>query len=303
MKSYLNGERFRLYRELSKSGIVTFVLLSTLCGFLIGFPHETLWPWTKLILTLLGTLFLACGSSALNQIQEIQLDKSMPRTATRPLPSGQISRAAALRFSLISMLVGLFLLGNAQKDACILGALTVLLYNGLYTIWWKKKWAYAAIPGAIPGALPVLMGYAAAADSAWKPAGLYLFLLLFFWQMPHFWVLALRYRHDYRIGGIPTLPVAHGTEVTLNQILLWCLGYVGLGLTAPFFLKVSALYLVITLLMSVQLLLKLRAFLKKPESGEWLRFFLWVNASVMIYLFAASVDLWSYRLLAPIWVR
>src|SRR6185437_16687128 len=94
----------------------------------------------------------------------------------------------------------------------VLGLLAVLSYNGLYTLWWKRRWSYAAIPGAIPGALPILMGHYAAAGHLGAPAGIYLFLLLFFWQMPHFWVLALRFRADYEKGDFPTLPVTHGPE-------------------------------------------------------------------------------------------
>src|SRR6185437_932834 len=152
----------------------------------------------------------------------------------------------------------LILLGMISRTELFLGILAVISYNGFYTLWWKRHWAYAAVPGAIPGALPVLMGHVAVTDQLFAPGGIYLFFILFFWQMPHFWALALRYKSDYAQGGFPTLPVAHGTGLTVHQIVIWCLGYVGLALMGPLFLRVGAIYCIATFIMSVKILWELR---------------------------------------------
>ncbi len=178
----------------------------------------------------------------------------------------------------------------------LLGALAVFSYNVLYTLWWKRKYAFAAVPGAIPGALPILMGYVAASGEIWHPGGIYLFMILFFWQMPHFWVLALKYKQDYAMGGVPTLPVSKGTGVTVLQIVIWCLAYVALALGGPLFLPVHGLYLIVAIIMSAKLLWQLRAFVKEPESKQWLHFFLWVNLSLIAYIGGAVADLWSIYL-------
>jgi protoheme IX farnesyltransferase len=137
------------------------------------------------------------------------------------------------------------------------------------------------------------MGYAAARGEIFTPGGIYLFLILFFWQMPHFWVLALRFQKDYAQGGFPTLPVAHGTGITVNHIVLWCLAYVGLAILGPLFLQVKAAYCIPTFLMSVKVLWELSKFVKEPEGKKWLHFFLWVNFSLIVYLGAAVVDIWG----------
>jgi protoheme IX farnesyltransferase len=121
--------------------------------------------------------------------------------------------------------------------------------------------------------------------------------VLFFWQMPHFWVLALKYRGDYAQGGFPTLPVAKGPVTTITEIISWCLGYIGIALVAPLFLKAGAVYLVLALLISAKLALELRAFVRAPESRKWLSFFLWVNFSLIGYLAAAAIDLWGIYLI------
>jgi protoheme IX farnesyltransferase len=286
------------YRELSKSGIVALVLISVMGGFFIGHPFEKPLSLPEFMITLLGVLFLASGSSALNQVQERKLDALMPRTAKRPLPSERISLSHALAFIGISIVVGLILLFQISASVFILGLAAIALYNGLYTMWWKRHWAFAAVPGAIPGALPILMGFAASQGNAFHPAGVYLFALLFFWQMPHFWVLAIRYKTDYEQGGIPTLPVVHGSGITSNHIVVWCLAYVALALIAPLFLKVGVIYLVSSISVSLKLLWSLKSFCKNPESKNWLSFFLWVNFSLIIYIAAAALDLWSVYLWA-----
>ena len=64
----------------------------------------------------------------------------------------------------------------------------------------------ATIVGAVPGALPPLIGWAAShGNLSW--GGLALFLIVFFWQIPHFMAIAWMYRDDYGAAGFPMLPV------------------------------------------------------------------------------------------------
>jgi protoheme IX farnesyltransferase len=292
-----------LYRELSKSGIVTLVLISVFAGYLIGQSPELPLSWTRMLTTLVGMLFLAAGSSALNQLQERHIDVRMKRTASRPLPSGRIQTSTAAIFVVVSVLLGCFILFSLDTSLLYLGLAALISYNGLYTLWWKRHWAYAAVPGAIPGALPILMGFASADGRVFHPSGLYLFFVLFFWQMPHFWTLALRYQDDYQQGGFPTLPVKHGTRVTLYQIVIWCLAYVGLATIAPLFIPVRWIYLIPSLLMIFKVIYELYLYVKAPESKKWLHFFLWVNLSLIVFLGAATLDLWSIYLPIPNYTR
>lgn len=292
--------RARALATLAKSGIVTLVLISVGSGYLIAHSFERRFDFVHAALTLFGILGLASGSSALNQIQERHLDARMARTSSRPLPSGQLTLTQAIVFSILSMIFGVGTLFALGPSLGILGLIAVFSYNLLYTQWWKPRLAYAAVPGAIPGALPIAMGAISATGDWRSPVAWYLFFLLFFWQMPHFWVLALKYRNDYEKGGFPTLPVSRGPQVTRDQILIWSFAYVGIGLAAPLFLPLGWVYLVFATLTGAWVIYEAIRFYRHPDEKFWLRFFLAVNFSLILYLAVAVLDLWSIYLLVPL---
>jgi protoheme IX farnesyltransferase len=282
--------------KLTKSEIVLLEAITLAAGYFIGQPFESPVDWQRFLFTLIGVSCLALGSGALNQIQEKDEDSQMARTKTRPLPSGRISLRMAWISTFILFFSGALLLSFVSIPVLGLGVFAVISYNVLYTMWWKRKMAYAAIPGAIPGSLPILIGYIAAGNPVLDVRGLYLFGILFFWQMPHFWVLALKYSNDYDQGGFPTLPVARGNQVTRFQITLWCLAYAALGLLSVLFFQTGIIGLLGSLATSIWLLVELLRFLKHPEQKTWLRFFLSINFSLIVYLFFISFDLWSIYL-------
>lgn len=279
--------------RLTKAEIVLLEVITLIAGYLIGHPVDQAFSWPVFVNSLVGTSLLALGSGALNQIQEHKEDATMDRTRDRPIPSGRIPLRYAWPLALGLLASGAVFLAQVSPTLLMLGVAAVVSYNGLYTLWWKRKLAFAAIPGAIPGALPILMGFQAAVGDLKDLRGYYLFAILFFWQMPHFWVLALKYSKDYDQGGFPTLPVAKGTEVTRFQITLWCLAYAGIGLLSALFFPTGILGVLGSLAISSWLLIELYRFIRLPEQKTWLRFFLSINFSLIMYLAVISADLWS----------
>jgi protoheme IX farnesyltransferase len=127
----------------------------------------------------------------------------MQRTRARPLPSGDLSTNQALLIAGISIAGGLFLLLNTGLMPLLLGLFAILWYNGVYTPL-KKMTVWAVFPGAVCGALPPLIGYSAAGGSILDSAAVILAGTLLIWQVPHFWLLAWRYRQDQLDSGLPT---------------------------------------------------------------------------------------------------
>ncbi|MCX7978327.1 MAG: protoheme IX farnesyltransferase [Bdellovibrionaceae bacterium] len=288
---------FKVYAELTKFGIVVFVIISGLAGYATGFVIERPFDPKHLLMALLGLYFLSSGSLALNQVQEWRLDQKMPRTAGRPIASGKIKPAAAAILAFVWIWVGLNILFEQSPAAGWVGLVSTILYNGLYTIYLKPKWIFAAVPGAVPGALPVTIGYAAANPDIFNSESIYLFLIMFLWQMPHFWTLAIRYREDYGKGGVPTLPVALGVEKTIYHIGLYTLAYVGVALAAPLFVHASWAWLFVVFPLTAKILLEFRRFQKSNGQERGLAFFLWLNVTVLVFLFLPVIDKWSFLVL------
>ena len=188
--------------ELSKARLSFLVLLTTLVGFLLGW-HGPM-DYTLLAATLIGTALSAAGSSALNQWLERDLDALMTRTADRPLPAGRMHPSDALMFGLLCSTSGVALLGFLVNPVtALLAGLTIAIYAGLYTPL-KRFTELNTLLGAIPGALPPLLGWTAATGRTGL-GGWILFLILWFWQMPHFLAIAWIYRDQYAAAGFKML--------------------------------------------------------------------------------------------------
>lgn len=288
---------FKTYADLTKFGIVIFVVLSGLAGYATSFAIENAFQWQHLLNLVGGLFFLSSGSLALNQVQEYKMDRKMPRTAKRPVASGKITPAAAGILAVAFLVIGSDLLYKASPLSAYFGWATVILYNLIYTLWWKPKWIFAAIPGALPGALPVTIGYAANDSQVLGADSIYLFLILFLWQMPHFWALAIRFKDDYRAGGVPTLPAALGIHKTLYHMGIWTFLYVLVAVASPWFVHASWVYMLAVVPFAFKILHEFYKFYKSEGQERWLAFFMWVNLSVLVFLFVPVMDKWSFLIL------
>ncbi len=288
---------FKTFASLTKFGIVIFVLLAGVAGYATSFEIEKVFELKHFLLFIAGLYFLSSGSLALNQVQEYKLDQKMPRTAKRPIASGRLKPAAGLILSVLFLLAGVNTLHELSPTAGYVALVSVVLYNGFYTMYWKPRWVFAAVPGAIPGALPITIGYAVNNPDIFNSESIYLFLIMFLWQMPHFWTLALKYIEDYRLGEIPTLPVTLGTEKTLFHIGLYTFTYCGVAIASPFFLHSSWLYAALVFPFAFMLMKEFFQFYRSQGKQKWFAFFMWTNVSMLVFVFIPVIDKWSFLFL------
>lgn len=285
---------FKTYSSLTKFGIVIFVLLAGLAGYATSFQIEKQFILKHLLWFLGGLYFLSSGSLALNQVQEYKLDQLMPRTASRPIASGRLKPAAGLIIAITFLFIGINMLYELSPTAGYVSIVSVLLYNGLYTLYLKPNWIFAAVPGAIPGALPITIGYAVNDSKIFNSESVYLFLIMFLWQMPHFWTLAIKYKEDYRLGNIPTLPTALGVKKTLFHVGLYTFTYVGVAIASPFFLHSSWIYAALVFPFGFMLLKEFFRVYKTEAQERWFAFFMWTNVSMLVFVFVPVIDKWSF---------
>ncbi len=268
------------YLALTKPGIVTLVLVTTLGGAYIG-SRGSLDPFL-VFWTLVGTGLAAAGSAVLNMVLDRDIDSLMERTSARPLPRGTVNPFSAVLFG-VSLLVISFLLLTffVNLVSAVLAMLAAFSYVVLYTFLLKRKTPIATEVGGISGALPPVIGYAAVTGAIDLKA-LTLFLIMFMWQPPHFWVLALKYRGDYARAGIPTLPVSRGVEITKVKTLLYTVSLLPLSVIPYMIGMAGKFYLGTAVVISILYAgLTLRFLFSRKEESMKLFFFSIVYLAVL----------------------
>ena len=204
--------------QLTKARLTMLVLFTTLMGFIYASNGAV--DLLLLFHTLIGTGMVAAGAAVLNQVMEVEQDRLMNRTKTRPLPAGRVRVEHALGFGLAVALIGLgYLYFSAGWLPTALAAATIGTYLLLYTPL-KQTTVHNTLIGAISGAIPPVIGSAAASGHLdW--VGAFVFGILFFWQMPHFLAIAWMYREQYEQAGFRMWPMIDELGRSTSFQMFW----------------------------------------------------------------------------------
>ncbi|MED3624362.1 heme o synthase [Neobacillus thermocopriae] len=211
------------FSALIKIGIVNSNLITTFTGLWLAlqFTGQSFLSNLHIIFfTVVGSSLIIAGSCAINNYVDRDIDHLMERTKTRPTVTGKILPAKVLRAGILLIVLGTLFLFFTTITATVIGLLGVFSYVFLYTLWSKRQLVSNTIIGSISGAVPPLIGWAAV-DANLDIIAWALFVLMFVWQPPHFYALAMRRVHEYKAAGIPMLPVVKGFKATKRSILLW----------------------------------------------------------------------------------
>lgn len=222
------------FLALIKIGIVNSNLITTFTGLWLAL-HFTgkgfLDNLDLVIYTLLGSSIIMAGACALNNYLDRDIDPLMERTKSRPTVTGKFNPVKVAMLSFLLIGIGALFLAFTTFTAVVIGLVGVFSYIVLYTMWAKRKYVSNTIIGSISGAVPPLIGWAAV-DANLDVMAWALFLIVFLWQPPHFYALAMRRVEEYRAANVPMLPVVKGFKATKRSIYLW----VAALLPLPFFL-------------------------------------------------------------------
>jgi protoheme IX farnesyltransferase len=286
------GQKIRkwtnLLIELVKLRISQMVAVSTTTGYILA-AGEVNW---RIVPAIAGTFLLACGSAAMNQYQERDRDHMMPRTRNRPIPSGRIRPAGAFAISLVLMFLGaIILLAGANPTAMILGVLTALWYNGIYTPL-KRVTALAVVPGSVIGALPPMIGWTAAGGEVFDPRALAIAFFFFLWQIPHFWLLLLNFGKDYEKAGYPSLTTLFSKAQLSRITFMWILATAAAGIGIPLYGIGNSVPVFVFLLIAAGMLIwKSSGLVRTSVTRFSLRpAFLSINLFLLSVMFILSLD-------------
>lgn len=214
----------RAYYQLTKPGVLYGNVLTAAAGFLLAAQGNI--DWWLFTATIVGMTLVIAAACVLNNYLDQDIDKIMARTKTRPSVTGIIPGKNMVIYSVILFTAGILTLVTWTNWLVVsIGILGFITYVWLYGALSKRQSIHGTLVGSISGAMPIIGGYAAVSNQV--DAGLILvFLILFFWQFPEFYSIAIYRRKEYAAAKVPVMSVVKGVRSTIIQIFLYTLLYV-----------------------------------------------------------------------------
>ena len=201
--------------------------------------------WWLLGAVFCGSTLIIASACVLNNFLDQDIDGQMERNKKRPLVAGEVSGRAALLFSILLGVAGFsLLLTTTHPLVAIVGLVGYVDYVWLYGAWSKRKSIHGTLVGSISGATPILAGYVAVSQQIDIGAVL-VFTVLFLWQMPEFYSIAIYRLREYQAAGVPVISVVKGVEATKRQILGYTVAFVLTSLLLTVFNYTGLAYLIV----------------------------------------------------------
>lgn len=212
----------KTYYRLTKPGIIYGNSLAAVAGFFLASKgHFSLGLFVAM---LLGTALIIGSACVFNNYIDRGIDEKMVRTQKRPLVQGTVSGKSALLYGTVLGMIGFMLLALFTNWLTVAaGAIGIFSYVVVYGIA-KRTSTLSTLIGSIPGAMPPVAGYVAVTNNI-DMAAILLFLILVFWQMPHFYAIGVYRLKDYANAGLPILPVKDGIFTTQAHIIGYMIGF------------------------------------------------------------------------------
>lgn len=281
---------FRTYYRLTKPGIIYGNVITAAAGFFLA-AHGSI-QFGRFLATLFGTSLVIAAACVTNNYIDRDIDKRMDRTKKRAIPLGSVSGRSALLYATLLGVSGFSLLAMFVNGLTVAaGAVGVVFYVALYA-YAKRHSVYGTEVGSVSGAVPVMAGYMAAAGR-FDMGALLVFIVLVFWQMPHFHAIALYRKKDYANAGLPVLPVVKGARTTKIRIIAYIIlcGLAACALTVAGYTGYTYLTLMVVMT-GIWLWRGLRGF-KAADDAAWGRMMFGFSLLVLLaFSFGISLTQW-----------
>lgn len=281
---------FKKYYQLTKPGIIYGNLLTATGGFLLASKKDI--NFGLLLMTLLGIALVIGSACVFNNYLDRGLDIKMARTKKRALVSGDISPTSAIIYAFLLGVIGFAVLAVSTNALTVwIGIIGFADYVVLYAIG-KRRSTLGTIIGSISGAMPVIAGYTAVTNR-FDGGALILFLILSFWQMPHFYAIALRRIKDYKAAGLPVLPAKKGARTTKIQILLYIIAFIATTLSLRVYGYAGWTFLIVMEALGLKwLYMGIKGF-KTNDDEKWARkMFLFSLVIILTFSVMLSLNVW-----------
>jgi protoheme IX farnesyltransferase len=259
-------EVIKIYYGLTKPGIIYGNLMYAAAGFLLAAGKHI--DLGLFIATLAGTSLVIASACVYNNVLDRNIDSRMRRTSKRALVRNIISIRAALIFATVLGAAGFVMLAIFTNWLVVLiEAIAILVYVLAYGFA-KRTTEHSTVIGSISGSAPPVAGYCAVTNH-FDSGALLLFLILTFWQMPHFYAIATYRLKDYRDAGLPVLTVKKGIKQAKIQIVAYIVAFIAATVLLSTYGYTGYVYLVIMLALGLNWLrLGLNGF-RSDNDDKW----------------------------------
>lgn len=295
-KTTIENERASTFikdiKSLFKAPVLIANALPVFVGFWLAlhFTGDSLLANSRLFwLTIIGSTILMAGALVLNNWYDVDIDTVMKRTQKRPTVTGNISLNTVLGIGIGLSAAGLIMLMFTTMEAAIYGFVGWFTYVIMYTMWTKRKYTLNTVIGSISGAVTPMIGWAAIAPS-YHMVPIMLFIILFIWQMPHTFAIAMRKYSEYKAANVAMLPVVRGFKMTKRQMFV----YIACLLPLPFYLgALGMVFVVLATILNVGFLaVSIRGFFAKDDDKwAYVMFMYSVNYIAILFLLMVAVTL------------
>jgi len=274
----------RSYLQLIKPGITLSNTLSGVAGFFLA-ASMVAFNIPTFVGAVLGIALIIASACVANNILDRDMDKHMKRTARRDVASGIISVPKALAFLIVLGLTGftlLLLLTNFLTF--LLGVIAYVWYVAIYGLA-KRTTPFSTLIGGVAGALPPMAGYTALTGRV-DVAAIILFLILFFWQLPHFYAISMFRKDEYAAAKAPVWAVRYGMKSTKLQIFVSVVLYAVTTSLLFFYDYTGVTYLVLSSVLSLYWIYKGISLYRKVDDVKWARTMFGVSLMVLLTILA-----------------
>lgn len=258
----------KAYYYLTKPGIIYSNLLTAIGGFFFAAKGNI--SFFPLLAMIFGLGLVIASACVFNNYFDRGIDAVMMRTKHRALVKKIIHTRSALIYAFILGIAGFSLLFFYTTLVAAITAFVGFIFYVFFYTFGKRLTVHGTLIGSISGAVPPAVGYCAVTGNFDLIAGI-LFLILVFWQMPHFYAIAIFRKDDYSEASIPVLPIIKGLHQTKEQMSAYILAFIYISLSLSILHLIGNVYLIVMFILGViWFILSLEGFITL-NSTKWAR--------------------------------
>lgn len=281
----------KTYYSLTKPGVLYGNALTAAAGFLLASRGSIdLWLFVTLCV---GITLVIASACVLNNYLDQDIDSKMARTKTRALVRGDIEGWKAVVFSAVLGVLGLIVLLLCTNLLVVaIGIAGFVDYVVLYGMLSKRLSIHGTLVGSISGAAPILAGYCAV-TGVLDLGAVIVFAILFLWQMPEFYSIAIYRLKEYKAAHIPVMSVIKGVKNTKVQIVVYTFLFVVASLALTIFGYAGYSYFVVMAALGLYWLgLGVRGLNAKDDDAWARKMFRFSLVILLVFCAMISVDAW-----------